>query len=1081
MEQESKTIEQIGLQIPRYFSKEGINPFEMFQYEKRTSIIKNPDGSLVFQMNDVEVPNTWSQTATDILAQKYFRKAGIPLVNEEGEPLRDENGKVITGAETSIKQVAHRIAGCWKYWGEKFGYFNNHQDGQIFYEEMVYMIIGQYASPNSPQWFNTGLNWAYGITGPAQGHSYIDPVTKKLEYTKDAYTRCQPHACFIQSLSDDLVRKGGIFSLLTREARVFKYGSGSGTNFSSLRGKGESLSGGGTSSGMMSFLKIFDVAASSIKSGGTTRRAAKMVCLDLDHPEIETFVWWKVKEEEKVADLVTGSKILKSKLGKLISLCKNKEDPLNDKEVKKALKVAAKNGIPINYLVRAMDLAKQNYDLPLQEFDTHYESEAYITVSGQNSNNSVRIPNHFFTALEEGKGWELKARTNGETMNTISAQKLWDDIGYCAWASADPGVQFDTTINEWHTCPENGRINASNPCSEYNFLDNTACNLASINLVKFYNNEEGHFDINGYLHAIRLWTIALEISVLMASFVSEEMATRSYEFRTLGLGFANLGSLLMLQSIPYDSDKGRAVAGALSAILTGESYATSAELAKVLGPFEHYEQNKEHMLKVIRNHRYAAYDEDKYEDLTIKPKGLSEELCPLNLLQAARQAWDKALQNGESYGYRNAQVTVMAPTGTIAFVMDCDTTGVEPDYALVKYKKLAGGGFFKIVNQSVPKALHKLAYDDDQIKEIITYCIGHGKFEGSPCINKESLLNKGLSLEVINLIEKELPNAMDIKLMFNEWNIGKERYNQLTNNGQEDVLSALGFSKEQIQAANDYICGTMTIEGAPYLKEEHYPIFDCANRCGKIGQRFIEPYGHLKILATIQPFISGAISKTINMPRESTVEEIKQAYHDAWKMMVKAVALYRDGCKLSQPLNTTLDEHPELKEILEEPDEVDEDNENNNEIRKNIKLGPVGLELKAKLEDSLPQEINLNLTGSTPIQESMMQALVNSVNLSLQNGLTPMVIAEHSLNVEGHPIIKELHTFLTEINPEVSEETTEKLVTNSENILNKENFSSIIADNKENQMKCVTCGAARLRRNGTCMVCEICGDTTGCS
>ncbi|MDP3733688.1 MAG: adenosylcobalamin-dependent ribonucleoside-diphosphate reductase, partial [Nanoarchaeota archaeon] len=733
-----------GVTIPRHFTRDGVSPFEMFTYEKRTSTIKNPDGSIVFHMDEVEIPTFWSHVATDILAQKYFRKAGVPLHNQQGELLLDENGKIITGSETSIKQVAHRIAGCWRHWGEKYGYFASAADAQIFYEEMTYMLIGQVAAPNSPQWFTTGLNWAYGLTGPAQGHSYVDPVTKKLEYSKDAYTRSQPHACFIQDVTDDLVRDGGIFSLLTREARIFKYGSGTGSNFSKLRGKGEYLSGGGSSSGLMSFLKIFDVAAGSIKSGGTTRRAAKMVCLDLDHPEIEDFIWWKVREEEKVASLVAGSKIMNQKLSRLIELSKNKEKPLENKDVRRALKQAAQHNIPINYLVRALDLAQQGYNLPLREFDTHYESEAYLTVSGQNSNNSVRIPNTFFTALKEGQEWQLKGRISGDVMKTITAEKLWDDIGYCAWASADPGVQYDTTINEWHTCPEDGRINGSNPCSEYMFLDDTACNLASINLAKFYDDTRNTFDVAGYRHTIRVWAIALEISVLMAQFPSEEIARRSYQFRTLGLGFANIGTLLMLQSIPYDSDQGRAITGALAAILTGDTYAASAEMAAVLGTFENYAKNKRHMLRVIRNHRSAAYDSEDYDNLTIAPVAIDQELCPQEILAAAHDSWDKALEYGEKWGYRNAQATVLAPTGTIGLVMDCDTTGVEPEYALVKYKKLAGGGFFKIVNQSVPKALRKLSYTERQINEIVKYCLGYGTLQGSPFINSETLRMKGL-------------------------------------------------------------------------------------------------------------------------------------------------------------------------------------------------------------------------------------------------------------------------------------------------------------------------------------------------
>ena len=1067
---ETITASRQGLSIPRYYTKEGTSPFDMFTYDKKRSVIKNPDGSTVFTMEDVEVPNFWSQVATDILAQKYFRKAGVPLKNEQGELVIDENEKVIMGRETSIKQVAHRIAGCWRYWGEKYGYFASSDDAQIFYEEMVYMIIGQYAAPNSPQWFTTGLNFAYGITGPAQGHSYIDPVTKQLEYSQDAYSRSVPHACFIQSLNDDLVTEGGIFSLLTREARIFKYGSGTGSNFSKLRAKGERLSGGGTSSGLMSFLKIFDTAAGSIKSGGTTRRAAKMVCLDLDHPEIEDIIWWKVREEEKVADLVAGSKILRKRLSKLIEQAKGKTEPLRDKEVRKSLKKAAQDHIPINYLVRALELAKQGYDLPLKEFDTHYESEAYLTVSGQNSNNSVRIPNSFFECLQNGKEWALKARSNGGVMKYVSAQKLWDDIGYCAWASADPGVQYDTTLNEWHTCPEDGRINASNPCAEYNFLDDTACNLASINLIKFYDEEAQQFDVAGYRHAIRLWIIALEISVLMAQFPSEEIARRSHIFRTLGLGYANIGTLLMLQSIPYDSDEARTIAGALAAIMTGDAYATSAEMARALGPFEGYARNKEHMLKVIRNHRRAAFDDESYEGLTITPQPINLEICPADLLQAAHNSWDNALDWGTKWGYRNAQVSVIAPTGTIGLVLDCDTTGVEPDYALVKFKKLAGGGYFKIVNNSVPKALRRLGYSVQQIQDIIQYCLGHAALEESPVINWQSLRAKGLSDEQLQAVGKELRNAMDIRFVFNSWTLGKEFYDQAMEGKQGNILSILGFTEKEIDAANEYICGTMTLEGAPHLKEEHYAVFDCANKCGKKGKRYIHPYGHLKMVAAVQSFISGAISKTINMPTDWTVQQVQHAYYDAWKMMVKAVALYRDGSKLSQPLNSTLEEYPELKQILEE--EIDEGVQ---EVRKKVMIGQKELMLEGKMVDEHLAEITVAMQGVSPAQEAMTAALVNNINLSLKSGISPHAIAQHSLQIEGHPVIQELSTFLQEFES-VPVLPKAMVSTSIGNMAEKVAF----IDAAEKQ-KCKGCGATQLRRNGVCMLCEVCGDTSGCS
>ena len=679
-----------GLPFSRHFTKDDTSAFDLFTYELRTSVIRNPNGEKVFEMTDVEVPAHWSQIATDILAQKYFRKAGVP----------QPDGSL--GRETSVKQVAHRMADCWRQWGEKYGYFASKSDAQVFYDELVYSILAQSCAPNSPQWFNTGLHSAYGITGSPQGHYYVDPTTGKLEKSQNAYERPQPHACFILSVGDDLVNDGGIMDLWVREARIFKYGSGVGTNYSNIRAEGEKLGGGGTSSGLMSFLRIGDRAAGAIKSGGTTRRAAKMVCLDLDHPEIEQFIDWKVEEEKKVAALIAAG------------------------------------------------------------YASDYEGEAYKTVSGQNSNNSVRIPNSFFKALEAGGDWEMTARTDGRVMKKVPARALWDKIAYAAWRCADPGTQYDTTINEWHTCPEGGKIRASNPCSEYMFLDNTACNLASLNLRKFFNEETSVFDVEGFEYATRLWTVVLEISVLMAQFPSPEVAQLSYDYRTLGLGFANLGSMLMVSGIAYDSEEGRAIGGAISAIMTGISYKTSAEMASVLGTFPRYEENKDHMLRVMRNHRLAAYDAaaDTYENLQIIPQGISGKYCPDYLLSAATRAWDDCVQLGEKNGYRNAQATVIAPTGTIGMVMDCDTTGVEPDFALVKFKKLSGGGYMKIVNGSVPAALRKLGYGESAIDAMVKYAKGHGTFAGAPHINHQSLSEKGLMAEELKKLDKAVESAL---------------------------------------------------------------------------------------------------------------------------------------------------------------------------------------------------------------------------------------------------------------------------------------------------------------------------------
>jgi ribonucleoside-diphosphate reductase alpha chain len=911
-----------GLVIERMFTAENESPYDSITWEKRSSVLRNPDGSTVLELHDIEVPSFWSQVATDILAQKYFRKTGVPQRDSKGNVITGKDGRAVLGGERSARQVVDRLSSCWRSWGEKHGYFASSKDAAAFEDELKYMLISQIAAPNSPQWFNTGLAHSYGIIGEPQGHFYVEPATGVLTQSKDAYTHPQCHACFIQSIKDELLNDGGIFDVLTREARVFKYGSGTGTNFSPLRASGESLSGGGKSSGLMSFLKINDRAAGAVKSGGTTRRAAKMVILDADHPDIEQFVSWKAIEEQKVAAMVCGSRMMKAKLDEVMAVSHEQKtaDYKNNQKLGEAVSNAIESAVPMNSVLRALALAQQGkttMDLPI--YDTHYEGEAYQTVSGQNSNNSVRIPNKFMWALEQSGEWELLYRTNGKVAKKIPAVGLWDKISYCAWASADPGIQYDDTINEWNTCPTDGRINATNPCSEYVFLDNTACNLASINLVKFLNSDTGEFDIGAYRHAIRLWTIVLEISVLMAQFPSREIAQRSFDYRTLGLGYANLGTLLMINGIPYDSDKARAIAGALTSILCGQSYATSAEMAAHLGSFPAYSRNSEHMQRVIKNHRRAAYNAEPqdYEGLTIKPVGISAADCPPDLLAAARESWDSALSLGEKFGYRNAQVTVIAPTGTIGLVMDCDTTGVEPDFAIVKFKKLAGGGYFKIVNASVKHALSRLGYNPMQITDIEAYCKGHGSLIGCPYVNAESLLEKGFTQEAIISVSAQLANAFDIKFAFNKYTIGEPLCRKLGMDEAQissqnfNMLKFLGFSNEQILLANEYVCGTMTIEGAPHLKEEHYPVFDCASTCGAKGKRYIPYMAHVRMMAAVQPFISGAISKTINMPNSATIEEVKEVYSKSWTLMLKAIALYRDGSKLSQPLNSVTDAEEE--------------------------------------------------------------------------------------------------------------------------------------------------------------------------
>jgi len=928
-----------GLKIDRKFTDTGKDPFQKLNWEKRDVEIRNFDASVAFSMKDVNLPDNYSQVAANVLAQKYLRKAGVPKklkkVKEADVPIwlqksvPDSKSESL-GEETDGKQTFRRLAGTWTYWGWKYGYFASEKDARSYYDEMCYMLAFQMVSPNSPQWFNTGLNWAYGIEGPAQGHYFVNPETGELEKSVNAYEHPQPHACFIQSVSDDLVNQGGIMDLWTREARLFKFGSGTGSNFSRIRGEGEPLSGGGMSSGLMSFLRIGDRAAGAIKSGGTTRRAAKMVCLDMDHPDIENFINWKLTEEEKVAALVAGSQHLQNHGNEILAAIQahpddgSRFDQSVNKSLAKSINSALKAYVPDNLIARVLELGEQGYtQIEIDTYNTSWEGDAYATVSGQNSNNSVRVGNDFMQAVIGESDWNLYWRTELEDAEsegrdpkpskTLPANELWDSIARAAWSCADPGLQYDTTINEWHTCLPDGKINGSNPCSEYMFLDDTACNLASLNLVKFYDDESTQFKTEEYSHAIRLWTVTLEISVLMAQFPSEEIAQRSYDYRTLGLGYANIGSLLMRMGIPYDDNRASAICGALTSVLGGISYATSAEMASIKGPFPRYEHNKENMQRVIRNHRRAAYkkpDED-YEGLTVKPKGIDPNYCPEYLLSAAKHSWDLAVDLGEKNGFRNAQSTVIAPTGTIGIVMDCDTTGIEPDFALVKFKTLAGGGMLRIINQSVPLALNRLGYDVFQSKEIVDYIIGSGTFEGSPEINRKSLKKKGLVPEVIDSIESQIEHFTSLSLLITPSLVGhdfcKQKLRVEDSHFEEldfSLLSHLGFTKEQIEAANDHIFGRLTIEGAPHIKEKDLAVFDCANKCGKYGTRFISWNAHINMMAAAQPFISGAISKTINMPHESTIEDIKQAYMDSWRSMIKANALYRDGSKLSQPLTS---------------------------------------------------------------------------------------------------------------------------------------------------------------------------------
>jgi ribonucleoside-diphosphate reductase alpha chain len=938
------------MRIERRFTEPGKSPYDAIPLRESASEIRNPDGSMVFHLESFIVPAHWSQVAADILAQKYFRKAGVPAVAKKVEEtslpswlwrsVADEAAlealpeEARFGGETDARQVFDRLAGTWTYWGWKAGYFSSEEDASAFFDELRYMLAMQMGAPNSPQWFNTGLHWAYGIDGPSQGHYYADFATGEIKASESAYEHPQPHACFIQSIEDDLVNEGGIMDLWVREARLFKYGSGTGSNFSMLRGENEPLSGGGKSSGLMSFLKIGDRAAGAIKSGGTTRRAAKMVVVDIDHPDIESYINWKVIEEQKVAALVTGSKILSERLNAILKACVNCEadgdgcfDVKCNPALKREVKAARKARVPDNAIRRVIQFARQGYtSIHVPIYDTDWDSEAYRTVSGQNSNNSVRVTDEYLRAVEADADWNLTFRKNGKVAKTLKARELWEEIGTAAWACADPGIQFDTTINDWHTCPASGPIKASNPCSEYMFLDDTACNLASLNLMAF-RHEDGNFDVEAYEHAIRLWTVVLEIAVTMAQFPSRRIAQLSYEYRTLGLGYANIGGLLMASGIPYDSPEARSLCGTLSAIMTGISYATSADMARELGPFPGFAPNREHMLRVMRNHARAARGESEgYENLKTAPVPLDHASCPdPKLLARAVRAWERAIELGRQHGYRNAQATVIAPTGTIGLVMDCDTTGIEPDFALVKFKKLAGGGYFKIINRMVPDGLAVLGYDEAAIKRIIDYAVGRGSLAGAPGVNYETLAARGFTAEKIVAAEKAVATAFDIKFAFNKWTLGEafltgqlgvpaERLDQPDFN----LLAEIGFSKREIEAANEYASGAMTLEGAPGLDPKHLPVFDCASPCGRKGKRFLSVESHIRMMAAAQPFVSGAISKTINMPNEASVEDCKEAYLLSWRLALKANALYRDGSKLSQPLNAQLlaDEEDEQEEVL---------------------------------------------------------------------------------------------------------------------------------------------------------------------
>ena len=1050
------------MKVRRFFTDRKHGPYHGIVWEQRKSEIRNPDGTSIFYEEAVIVPSFWSQIASDIMAQKYFRKAGVPadkayewkkwgLGSSSDNP--DDPGNFLPddSAEHDARQVFHRLAFTWLDWGRRNNYFDSEEDEKAFYDETCYMLAHQMAAPNSPQWFNTGLYAVYGIDGPAQGHYYFDPEKNELVKSDSAYKRPQPHACFILSVEDDLVNEGGIMDLVTREARLFKYGSGTGSNFSGIRGLNEKLSGGGVSSGLLSFLKVVDRSASAIKSGGTTRRAAKMITLDADHPDVEKYIGWKAIEEHKVASMVTGSIILKKHIDAIKKALASFRGPLEDKfnaeknhELASALRAALADKIPPSYIYQQLRRLEQgDEDISVAPYSPAWDDEAYNTVSGQSSNNSLRVSDDFMRAVLNDADWSLTSRKTGEIVKTVKARKLWADIARTSWQCADPGLQFHTTINDWHTCPSGGQIRASNPCSEYMFLDDTACNLASINLASLYDKGTKVFDTEGYLHAIGVWTTILEISVVMAQFPAPRIAQLSYDYRTLGLGYANLGTLCMLMGLAYDSDEGRSVAGALSAMLSGEAYAQSARMAAQLGPFPRYAENASAMLRVIRNHRRAANNapDAEYEGLSTIPVGIDPAHCPEYLLDGAKAAWDRALELGKAHGFRNAQVTAIAPTGTIGLLMDCDTTGVEPDFALVKFKKLAGGGYFKIINQSVPPALQALGYSPNEIEEIVAYATGHRTLCGAPAINADTLKAKGFTPEAIACAEDEVRAALNLESVFSPWVLGKAFVEKKLKIPEAtwslpgfSLLKHLGFESQDIEDAELYACGTMGLEGAPGLKPEHYQVFDTATPSGKNGRRSIPWIAHIGMMAAVQPFISGAISKTINMPNSANYEDVKGAYMLSWKNALKAVALYRDGSKLSQPLSAFAPgTNPLADTILKvekgidlPPSALDRKKANARSIRKPLPNRRMGYTQKAKIgghsifirtgeyEDGKLGEIFLDMHKEGAAFRSLLNSFAITVSLGLQYGvpLEEYVDAftfsrfEPNGTVQGHDYVK---------------------------------------------------------------------------
>ena len=902
-ERAEKTTDVRGLRFQRYFTKPGVHPFDEIEWELRSATISNEKGEKIFEQKDVEIPKSWSMTATNVVVSKYFH-------GKVGTPER----------EHSVKQLVERVARAMYTWGIKDGYFASQEDADNFYHELTYLLINQYMSFNSPVWFNVGNE-----------------------------ERPQCSACFINSVQDSME---SILTLAKTEGMLFKYGSGTGSNLSSLRSSRETLTGGGTPSGPVSFMRGYDAFAGVIKSGGKTRRAAKMVILNADHPDVVDFINCKADEEKK-----------------------------------------------------AWALIEAGYDGGFNVPGGAYESVFY-----QNANHSIRATDEFMKAVLEDKEWVTRAVTNGRPIEKFRARDILRQISDAAWICGDPGMQYHTTINSWHTCSGTAPINASNPCSEYMFLDDTACNLASLNLMKF-RRPDGEFDVESFKRAVEVTITAMEIEVDNASYPTPAIAHNSHEYRPLGLGYANLGALLMARGLAYDSEEGRSYAAAITSLMCGEAYKQSALIAKEMGPFNGYAPNREPMLNVMQKHGIHA-------------ERIGRETVPADMWEASNDVWKDVVKLGKAHGFRNSQSTVLAPTGTIGFMMDCDTTGVEPDIALVKYKKLVGGGLIKIVNQTVPEALRKLGYDDEQVEHIVAY------------------------------IDK-----------------------------------------------ND------TIEGAPHLKEEHLTVFDCAFKPAN-GQRSIQYMGHIKMMAAVQPFLSGAISKTVNMPTEVTSDDIQQAYIEAWRLGLKAIAVYRDGCKRTQPLSTTLEakkESPKVNPLRRRlPDE------RQSITHKFSIAGHEGYITVGMFDDGMPGEVFITMSKEGSTISGMMDSFATSISIALQYGVPLKVLVDkfsHArfepsgfTNNPEIPIAKSISDyifrwlglkFLPKEDAPTTAATTAPATEEAPEAKVKQESSQRVSSAVERNEKvvfqtqsdappCHECGSIMIR-SGSCYKCLQCGATSGCS